>query len=169
MDLLVDGAGKNTEIDAHRLMSRLWQGSYPRDGALLRDLGFSVLVLCAFELQTPGAFPEVTTLLCPMDDNRLSAREAQQAHEMARRVVAMHGAGHRILVTCAAGRNRSGLVSALALRLLTGCTGLKAREMVQRGRPNALTNPWFAAYLDGLPAPRVTRPGRQGRVHPVPA
>lgn len=57
------------------------------------------------------------------------------------------------LVHCHAGRNRSGLVSALIVRHVLKCTGAEARRLVQHRRPNALANPHFCAYLDSLGAP----------------
>lgn len=153
MDLLIDDNGKCTEIDAHRLMPRLWQGSYPESGALLRELDFHLLVMCAYELQTPDAFPEVGVYMCPLDDSDLSAAEARDANEAARRIAQMYRGGARVLVTCAAGRNRSGLVSALTIRLINGCSGQRAADLVIEKRPNALTNRSFRRYLESLPPP----------------
>ncbi len=178
MELLIDENDKCTAIDAHRLMSRLWQGSAPRSGRTLYALGFDVLVLCAEELQTqdqfseaginpPPSLNEVGVYLCPLDDFKLSAREAGLATKAAIELAALHRRGKRLLVTCAQGRNRSGLVSALTIRLLTGCTGRTAADHVRVVRPNSLTNPWFRAYLDDLPAPTAASIAGQGRVHPV--
>ena len=119
MELLIDSNDKCTEIDAHRLMSRLWQGSAPRSGRVLYALGFDVLVLCAEELQTqdqfseaginpPPSFDEVGVYFCPLDDFKLSAREAGRATRAAIELAAMHRKGKRLLVTCAQGRARTG-------------------------------------------------------------
>lgn len=59
--------------------------------------------------------------------------------------------GETVLVHCAAGVNRSGLVSALVVRELTGCSGLSARIQVQTMRPGALLNPAYRKFLDDLP------------------
>lgn len=59
--------------------------------------------------------------------------------------------GKAVIVHCRAGRNRSGLLAALVVRELTGCSGTKALEHVQRTRPNALANDYFCAYLHSLP------------------
>ena len=59
--------------------------------------------------------------------------------------------GETVLVHCAAGVNRSGLVSALVVRELTGCSGLSARIQVQTMRPGALINPAYRKFLDDLP------------------
>ncbi len=59
--------------------------------------------------------------------------------------------GGRVLVTCHAGRNRSGLMNALIVRRLLKCSGAQALAEVRARRPNAVANPTFAAYLEGLP------------------
>ncbi len=59
--------------------------------------------------------------------------------------------GETVLVHCAAGVNRSGLVSALVVRELTGCSGLSARIQVQTMRPGAPLNPAYRRFLDDLP------------------
>ncbi len=152
-DLFVDENERCTDpdVDAHRLTSRLWQGSFPyAGGGYLAELGFTVVVLCAYEMQAPEHFEGLQCILCPMDDSRLSSAEARQAHTTAGSVAALWREGHRILITCAAGRNRSGLVSALSLRLIRGISGSAAANRVKVIRPNALTNPSFVSYLNSL-------------------
>lgn len=59
----------------------------------------------------------------------------------------------RVLVHCQEGRNRSGVVAALAVRQLSGCTGSEAVARVRRARPGMVSNREFSSYLEGLPAP----------------
>jgi protein-tyrosine phosphatase len=66
-------------------------------------------------------------------------------------VVAAVRAGRRVLVACAGGRNRSGLVVGLAVRELLGCSGTEALTWVQSRREDALNNVTFARHLAGLP------------------
>ena len=63
-------------------------------------------------------------------------------------------AGVGVLVQCHAGRNRSSLFSALVVRELMNFTGAEAVLWVQNKRPNALANPTFLVYLNGLEKPR---------------
>jgi hypothetical protein len=70
-------------------------------------------------------------------------------------VVAAVRAGRRVLVACAGGRNRSGLVVGLAVRELLGCSGAQALDWVQSRREDALNNVTFAHHLAGLP-PKAT-------------
>jgi protein-tyrosine phosphatase len=66
-------------------------------------------------------------------------------------VVAAVRAGRRVLVACAGGRNRSGLVVGLAVRELLGCSGAQALTWVQSRREAALNNATFSRHLAGLP------------------
>jgi protein-tyrosine phosphatase len=160
-------------IDATRLWSKFYQGSYPLEG--VRAHGFRVLVLCAEELQHRAEEPGVVTLRCPLfDDGRrpMSPIEWQHAVRTGREVAAHAAAGHRTLVTCAQGRNRSGLVAGIALYELSGWSGEQCVQHIQARRRDALTNDDFVAALYGLP-PRVRQvahpirraPQRIGPVH----
>lgn len=60
--------------------------------------------------------------------------------------------GRRVLVHCGAGINRSGLLTALVVRLLTGQSGQAAAEHVRQRCPDALVSREFSGYLNGLPA-----------------
>jgi protein-tyrosine phosphatase len=60
--------------------------------------------------------------------------------------------GLEVLVHCHEGRNRSALVTALALRELTGCSGEDAVAVLRAARPGVLSNSVFADALGALPA-----------------
>lgn len=140
-------------IDATRVVSGLYIGSRPPKGDRVARAGFAVLVLCAEELQPSSAeFPRLECLVhAGIDDGRPSSSELESAAWAARGVAQAVRDGQRCLVTCAMGLNRSGLVTALALRELAGCSGRKARELVQRVRRGSLVNEHFADFLDRLP------------------
>ncbi len=61
--------------------------------------------------------------------------------------------GHRVLVFCREGMNRSGLVAALAVRLLRRCSGQEALELVQARRAGSLYNWHFKKALMALSPP----------------
>lgn len=61
--------------------------------------------------------------------------------------------GKRVLIHCAAGANRSGLVSAMVVRELSGENGSNCAAHVRARRPGALINPIVNAYLNALPEP----------------
>lgn len=144
-------------IDATPIAPGLYQGGAPPRGDAVRRCGFQTLVLTAQEIQ-PGSvdFPGVTVIHAPNDDSGTALTQAQwqtavQAAELVARRVAR---GEKVLVTCAMGRNRSGLVSALALHFLTGVSGAEAARMVKAQRQPSLTNRWFLSALFKVPASR---------------
>ena len=90
------------------------------------------------------------------DDGRIT-KEDVFAASMAGNIIASHFAGgKRVLVTCLAGRNRAGLITALALRTLSGASGEAAARHVKMRRirveKEALSNPAFMALLRQLPS-----------------
>jgi protein-tyrosine phosphatase len=149
-------------IDAARVWERLYIGSAPPAGTELRARGFTSLVLCAKTREyekyagyspTAASFPGLFVWHVPLDDGEISDVDLARAHDAANAVAHAHALGHRVLVTCWMGRNRSGLVLGLALRCRLGMTGRRARELIQACRHEALTNEDFAEYLDSLGPP----------------
>lgn len=141
---------KHPTIDAHQIAAQLWQGSQPATGRELADAGFTALVLCAEEYQPRSrSFPNVHVYHAPNDDaKRLpSAEEGRIAMAAAQWVAGRILLGDTVLVTCHAGRNRSGLVSALALWRLTGKSIQACAQRVMKRRPLALTNRYFLHWL----------------------
>ena len=136
---------------AHKIIDHLFQGGYPPPGEGLKNNGVDVLVLCANGLQDASLFPGLEVILAPGDDDprphrlaRFIERWKEAGHLVAERVKA----GKNVLVTCAAGQNRSGIVTALAMRELTGLKGSAIVEHVRKARPLALNNPGFVDYIE---------------------
>lgn len=137
-------------IDANRIAPKLYQGANPPQGSAVRRAGFDVLVLCASEHQYPAAlYPGVKVIYAPMWDEASVPKEV--AFPAARAVVHELRKGSRVLVCCNMGRNRSGLVTALALWCMTGRSGVECLWRVQTARPKALSNKFFALFLFHLP------------------
>jgi len=132
-------------LDADQLVPGLWQGSFPPPGGLVRSAGFGMLVLCAREIQPPATdFPGVEVVHAPNDDHhalRLDRPKLTIALEAAQRVVQAVREGQQVLVTCAAGLNRSGLVSGIALHLLFGWPGVKCIAHVRKYRTRSRVHP----------------------------
>ncbi len=138
---------------ASRIAPRLYQGSRPLQGTTLRRVGFDTLVLAAKEHQ-PSArrFPGVEVIHVPMDDvdRPLSSSELRRVRRASARVARRLVAGRRVLVTCHAGLNRSGIITAGALILLTGADACSVvRRVRQQRSPDALSNPSFVEALSG--------------------
>lgn len=121
---------------------------------------FQVLVLCAKEVQPSSRhFPYSTVVRCPFDDSLdepLSRHTARMVTQTANLVAWHLRRERRCLVTCNAGLNRSGLVTALTLHLMTGFPGFECVRIVQEERPGALFNPQFVRMIEALPARRAT-------------
>jgi hypothetical protein len=148
-------------MDASEIAPGLWQGSFdvladrPALAAAIPRL--TTIVFCARELQ-PRPLDRahaVEAVACPLDDARPTIQELELAARTARKVARRVGSGEAVLVTCRQGRNRSGLVVAMALHVLYGWGGRRAVKRVQDKRANALSNPYFTAALATL-RPRST-------------
>lgn len=120
---------------------RLAQGSAPPPSA---RMPFDVVVLAAVEYQPVMTGYEV--LRVPLED-RFPPGPPPDAYtrtlvaETAARIARRVRSGRRVLVTCYAGRNRSGLIAGLALTQL-GVPGLQAATLIRLLR-DGLHNPYF--------------------------
>lgn len=136
-------------LDANRIAPKLYQGSFPDPNLYdLRREGIYAVVLCADELQPPKEmYPGVVIVRAPMHDieGPQGARSCVVANMASAYVARLLRAGKRVLVTCAAGRNRSGLVTALTMARL-GWDPHAAVYQIQRCRANALTNRTFREF-----------------------
>lgn len=138
------------KIDAAAVFPNLWQGSKPPQGHHVAEAGFDALVLCAKEIQPSGrAFPGVRVFHAPLDDHPrgLTGAELKTWLAATDAVVALLRRNQRVLVTCHAGLNRSGIVCAETLCRL----GLTPDDAIRRVRisrgPLALCNKAFVRLL----------------------
>lgn len=140
-------------IDATQLGEKLYIGSAPSPGLQ----GFDVIVLCAGEYQPKSeAFPNVRLEHFPFDDGTLTKEELAVPVAAARKVVHHLQKGRSVLVTCRMGRNRSALVTALALYMRTKRPGRVIADHVRQHRidpsgVHALGNRAFYSALAKLP------------------
>lgn len=135
-------------LDVTRIAPKLWIGSAPPCGKTLREHGFDTVVLCASEYQPrETAFPGVKVIRAPFHDEKITPAAEATAKEAARQVVYEIERGRRVLVTCYAGRNRSGLVVARALSKLSGAPAHLVVDHVQRLREGALSNITFVQNI----------------------
>lgn len=132
-------------------------------GAAASPVRIDLLVLCADDFQDPPVWFRKRVLHCPFIDTETPiptgllaqiVRASQEAAEAIRQ-------GQSVMICCAAGLNRSGLVVALTLRELTGCSGPDAINTIRaRRHPLALNNRTFIQYILGY-----KREGSAGRQH----
>lgn len=135
-------------IDAHRVASKLWIGSFPQDSRACKM--FDVIVLCAKEHQDlPYSCSNV--LHVPLDDAKPTANEVSLALRAGSVINKLRSQGKRVLVTCAAGVNRSSWVAATAL-IKSGVSPWKAIADIREHRKppiglRPLCNPHFTEIL----------------------
>lgn len=142
-------------LDATHIQPNLYMGGRPPIGHEVRRGGFEVLVLCAEELQMPDSdFPGVELFRIPLQDDSSRPVDTPTWEDVVRtaqRVVRRIHAGKRVLVTCAMGLNRSGIVTAASLHFLTGRSGCSMASFVGRrrrvGGQDALYNSAFVKAL----------------------
>lgn len=137
-------------MSAHdRVIPHLHQGSRPEPGCH----PFDVLILMAQEYQPRSRhFPCARAVVhAPIDDDpyHLEPSEYQSIMRASDFAVRALHTGHRVLVTCNMGLNRSGVVTAMTLRRL-GMSPDQAIGLVRRARgQRALSNPQFEALIRG--------------------
>lgn len=134
-----------------KIVNGIFQGGYPHHNPA--EDGFDALVLCAEEYQpSAAAFPGVEVVYAPMADTQIDLATIGIAASAAARVADLmrEGGARKVLVTCAAGRNRSGLVTGLLLHELYNLSGDTAISIIQGKRPGALSNDSFVEFLREL-------------------
>lgn len=144
--------------NAFKINSSLWQGGIPYSGPVLKDEGFTMLILCAQEWQPSEAgYPGLFVVHAPNTDNGqpITQEQLDKAKHAASLAALEIASGGKVLSTCAQGRNRSGLVSALTLYLTQRCSGEEAAQLVRTRYtlppPGALHNESFNRVLSNLP------------------
>lgn len=130
------------EARANEVVPRLWQS-----GVMHRPVSdIDMFVQCAIEEESPYAPLDgfsVVVFHARFEDAAPRPAEREIALRAAEVVAAAVRRGQRVLVACSMGRNRSGLVVGLALRLL-GHSGDEAVALVRAARgPMALSNEAF--------------------------
>jgi len=149
MDIIrVDEHG-NAPMTANRVHRSLFMGSAPQTRTDVSGR-YDVLVLCAEEWQPRGSnFPGVEVVHAPLDDNHWVPENELRIMRKASDLVARRlKDGRRVLVTCWQGRNRSGVVSALALVRL-GAPPKVAIGLVRKARgETALSNETFVRIIE---------------------
>jgi len=114
----------------------LAQGSKPPTGV---RLPFDVVVLAAREYQP--LLPGHDVIRVPLKDAFPSSLDRSRIKSVAQEIAQDVRSGRRVLVTCHQGRNRSGVISGLALVDL-GVPPSDAVKRIQQIR-SGLTNPFF--------------------------
>lgn len=147
----VPAADPPTEL----LPGRLWQGGCPVDFPWVRSAGLTAVVDVADADAHPpaGAIDGLVYLKAPLVDGA-DLPDPAVTLRLAALVAGLIADGHRVLVHCTFGRNRSGLLASLVVRDVLGVSGADALAHVQARRDDTVNNRAFADWLRSLPAPR---------------
>jgi hypothetical protein len=150
------GSGMGGTQDLSEIVPNLWQGSRHSISKYLNRYKFNVLVLCAEEWQPPRSiFPDsVEVIYSPNADDPFrnpTRNELLRAVQTGRQVALAVRKNRKVLTTCMAGLNRSGLVNAIALHFLTGDDGHTCMRRVRLKRLGALGNAKFQQVLSRVP------------------
>lgn len=149
---LTDGPWPVWEILPRQLYQRAKLHGYTSEvkEAGIRQLGITHAIALAPLTPDPDLgylLDEYTHL--PVPDGLLRAN-GPVFRDHARRLAGVIQDGGVVMTMCNAGRNRSGLMSALILVELTGMSGGLAIDVVRHHRPRALANPHFEAFLEEI-------------------
>ena len=151
-------------LHASQIVPGLWVSGMPRSDWDLVAEGVDLVISLSehlppqaarrFEWHTRGGAAgngRIVYAHWPIEDG--PAPDMVRAQLVAGLASAGVAAGMTVLVHCQEGQNRSGLVAALAVRLMVGCSGQDAVALVRQARRGALRNTAFAAVVQALPAP----------------
>lgn len=134
--------------EATRLMPRFYLGSAPSHQAR-----FTYIALCAAEYQ-PESLGLALLQRIPLHDDETEIDEAVEEYlwNNAKKIAAAWTSGHRVLVSCIAGRNRSALMATLAISIVSGQSPKFVAQQVRKARidelgVHALQNPVFWQFL----------------------
>jgi protein-tyrosine phosphatase len=142
------------EIVAVNEQGTLFVSGDIEDWEALRALGIDTIVDMDGDVDpgVPEAPNEILYVYHPILDEDLP--DLSKIEALGRLVADLVAGGHRVLVHCRMGFNRSALVTATALTY-SGMTGEQALAWLRERRPGALFNETFAAHVQGLPARRI--------------
>jgi len=133
---------------------RLWHGGCPVDFDWVRATGIDVVLDVADADAHPpaDAIDGLTYVKCPLVDGG-SIPDPTLTLGLAALVARLVDDGHRALVHCTFGRNRSGLMATLVVRELLGLSGADALAHVRARRRKVANNAAFEEWLESLPRP----------------
>ena len=151
----------------HPSGGRLWQGDHADTlrwtGLLQTKVKLVILAAIEHQPKLPSCFDVIRVRL---DDNpEMEADEATMTERASRKAADLAwkclSAGMDVLSSCYAGRNRSGIVSAMILIKFCDMSANQAIAKVRRARLNALTNPEFVRILKRVYMMRQNRVARR--------
>lgn len=145
------------KMNADEVAKNLWVGGLPTDADAV-DKNFDALVLASREFQDvfpAHKYPNTKLILAPMDDEPNSPKPPgpetkATALKAALEVHDLNKAGKKVLVTCAAGVNRSALIAAMAM-VIGGFNSSHAINRIRKRRkPPSGLKPLFNQHFQKI-------------------
>jgi hypothetical protein len=139
------------------LPGALWQSGSPLDWEAVAEVGIDTIVDVNGDgdrrLEPVGWFrsESILYLFWPLADARLP--DPTDLSQIVDLILGRIEAGHRVLVQCSQGLNRSGLLSASVVQARRGGTGADALDYLEARRMRPMSNPVFIDYVRALPVP----------------
>ena len=137
-------------MNADQVSKNLWVGGVPTNPHEV-EKKFDALVLCAKEFQDvfpPHKHKTTELILAPMYDGKPTNVEKRRALKAAVDVRERLDRGKKVLVTCAAGVNRSALVASMAMMMGEGETAKSAVDKIRKKRkPVSGATPLFNQHF----------------------
>jgi protein-tyrosine phosphatase len=130
-------------------MPGLWVGSKPTIHDVVELNTFDVVVFAAdsFQPDLIRGFKR-TAIRCGIQDEAITPSEKNRAMLCARMVARSLQEGKRVLVTCISGWNRSSLVAAIAILMVTHMSAEQVVSLIRMARgKDALCNHSFVEFL----------------------
>ena len=144
-------------MNADKVGKNLWVGGLPTDPAAV-DQNFDALVLASKEYQDifpVHKYPKTKLILAPLSDEPNaptgpSREERAVAMKAALEVHDLNKKGKKVLVTCAAGVNRSALIAGLSM-VIAGDSAQHAINRIRKHRkPPTGSTPLFNPHFQKL-------------------
>jgi protein-tyrosine phosphatase len=141
----------------------LWQSGSPVDWEAVSEHGIDTVVDVNGDgdrrLEPVGWFrsESILYLFWPLADARLP--DPADLELIVALILGRIDAGHRVLVLCSQGLNRSGLLSSMVVQARLGGTGDDALRYLAERRARPMSNPTFIDHVRALPATPSSDPG----------
>jgi protein-tyrosine phosphatase len=131
-----------------KVYPNLYVSGYPSDEVKKQIKSLKIDAVVSLTHAEPGDLGILTSRF-PFTD-RADGIEEQVVKDATAHTVMLWKHGHKVLVHCAYGLNRSTLVAACAIHEITSLPGPEIVEIIQAQRPGALHNPMFLEMVASL-------------------
>jgi protein-tyrosine phosphatase len=136
-------------MTADEVVPNLWVGSapLPADIEFLNTFDTVVFAADTYQPDLIRGFRK-TAIRCGIDDHQITEVEKRRVLECAKMVADRLFRGQKVLCTCISGWNRSSLVAALAMKLITPYSTEEIIDLIRAARGDSALSNWsFVGFL----------------------